>query len=463
MRARCLTTFPALSLALASPLQAEEMPQSAGGKEALEILTQTIEVPTVKGRGKVPDLAAMLERRLIAGGFAAEDIAFTPLGETGYLTARYPGSDSEAGPLVILVHMDVVEAKPEDWERDPFAAVIEDGYIFGRGSVDNKADLVMAMAALFTLKREGFRPVRDIVLLATGDEETDMATARAAAETLGHASLVLNGDGGEAELAEDGTPIVYKIQAAEKTYADFRLTAVDAGGHSSRPDDSNPIADIAAAVRAIVDHPFAPELSPITRLYWEATAERAPGEVAAAMRAFAADPSDLEAADRLSSDPEYIGVVRTTCVPTQVAGGHAPNALPQSASVTINCRIFPSATRVQTLERLRQIVGNPNIAFEIIDDGSIEAPASPLLPEVLAAVEKAVHQRAPGLPITPAMEAGATDSMFFRAKGIPAFGVSAVFMKPTDDYTHGLNERLPIATLDPGVRQWEVLLRELAD
>ncbi|HSG34331.1 MAG TPA: M20/M25/M40 family metallo-hydrolase [Sphingomonadaceae bacterium] len=449
---------------LAAPVGAQDLPATSGGQSALEILAEAIEVPTVQGRGRVPELAALLERRLLDGGFAREAVAFTPIGENGYLTALYPGKDSSAPKTVILVHMDVVEARPEDWERDPFTAIVEDGFVFGRGALDNKADMAMSMAALFELKQEGWQPRADLVLLITGDEETAMQAAPAAAEAIPNVGLVLNGDGGEGELLPDGTPIVYKIQAAEKTYADIRLSVTDPGGHSSRPDDTNPIAMLSEALLKIANYRFEPQLSPITKAFWEVTAARAPQELADAMRAFAADPGDQAAIATLSAAPEYVGLVRTTCVPTMVSGGHAPNALPQSASANVNCRIFPGqVSRGEIAGKLAEIAGNPAITFELLDDGSIEAPASPLVPELMAAVERAVHERAPGLAITPAMEAGATDSIFFRARGIPAFGVSAVFMKPDDNYAHGLNERLPLATLDPGVRQWKTLLRALLD
>ena len=455
--------FPVLLLsACLTPAMAQAQSTPAG-QEALELLSESVAVPTVKGRGKVPELATMLEARFTANGFADEDVNFVPLGETGYLTARYAGSDPAAKPYVLLVHMDVVEAKPEDWERDPFTPVVEDGFLFGRGSIDNKGDLAMIMAAFFKLKREGWTPSRDLILLVTGDEETAMATTALAAEALKDAALVINGDGGGGELAPDGTPVVYSIQAGEKTYADIRLTTSDPGGHSSRPDDTNAIAMLSSALLKIANYRFPAQVSELTRAYWLSSAPRAPEPVAAAMRALAADSNDAEAAAALSAMPEYIGLVRTTCVPTMIEGGHAPNALPQSASGNVNCRIFPGTSRAEIVEQLKQVVNDPAVTFELIDDGSIEAPASPLTEDFMAAVESAVHARAPGLAITPAMEAGATDSMFFRARGIPAYGVSAIFMKPDDAYAHGLNERIPLDTLDPGVKQWEDLLHNLAD
>ena len=459
MRPSLLFATLVLSAApVALAAQSADMPDTPAGRMALEILQEAIAVPTVEGRGQVPVLAEKLTQRLIAAGFASEDVTFTPLGETGYLTARYPGRDRAAKPIVVLAHMDVVEARPEDWERDPFTPVVEDGFVFGRGAIDNKGDLAMVTAAAIDLKRQGWVPARDIVLLFTGDEETRMATTQAGAQ-----ALVLNADAGGGELGEDSTPFVYTVQAGEKTYADYRLTMTDPGGHSSRPGATNAIASMSAALLKIAQHRFPPQLSPLTKAYLEGSAgQQADPEIAAAMRAFAADATDSAAADALSARSEYIGVVRTTCVPTMVDGGHAPNALPQSVSANVNCRIFPGTPRAEVQQALAEIVDDPTITIEFRDNGTIESLESPLDPQIMSALEAAVHERAPELAIVPGMSAGATDSMHFRSQGIPALGVSASFVRPEDEFAHGLNERLPLATLDPGVRQWETLLQTIA-
>ncbi|WP_162528499.1 M20/M25/M40 family metallo-hydrolase [Novosphingobium sp. BW1] len=206
---------------------------------------------------------------------------------------------------------------------------------------------------------------------------------------------------------------------------------------------------------------FPVTVSPLTRAYFEGSVEAAPAEVAPAMRALIADPTDTKAAATLSARPEYIGLIRTTCVPTMIEGGHAPNALPQSVSANVNCRIFPGTSRASVQETLAQVIADPEITIAFQDNGTLESIESPLRSDVMQAVGVAVHERAPALSIVPGMSAGATDSMHFRAKDIPAFGVSAVFMEPKDEFAHGLNERLPLATLDPAVKQWETLLRTL--
>lgn len=231
---RLLAALLATSLLPAAAL-AQDAPTTPGGKEALALLEKGIAFPTVEGRGQVPAYAAYLKQQLVAAGFADADVVFTPLGETGYLTARYPGRDRTAKPVVVLAHMDVVEANPADWQRDPFVAVVENGYVYGRGSLDNKANLSLVVATLMKLKREKWVPRRDLVLLLTGDEETNMRTTRAAAEALKDAALVLNADAGGGALGDDGRPMVYGLQAGEKVYGDYRLTITDPGGHSSRP------------------------------------------------------------------------------------------------------------------------------------------------------------------------------------------------------------------------------------
>jgi|EndMetStandDraft_9_1072997.scaffolds.fasta_scaffold07976_3 carboxypeptidase PM20D1 len=439
--------------------QAQSTP---GGREALDILKEAIEVPTVEGRGQVPVLAEKFKARLLAAGFAGADLKFTPVGESGYFTARYPGRDPAAKPILVIGHMDVVEAKAADWQRDPFKAVVENGFVFGRGSSDNKGDLAMLLAAAAKLRREGWRPARDIVLAFSGDEETGMVTTRAMAEALKNAELVLNSDAGGGELAQDGKPFVYSVQAGEKTYVDYTLTITDPGGHSSRPGRTNAIAAMGGALAKIAAYRFPVQLTPLTKAYWQGTAPTAPADIAPAMRAFAADPGNAQAAEQLSARPEYVGLVRTTCVPTLISGGHAPNALPQKVTATVNCRIFPGTSRDDVMATLAGIASDKAIGIEIDPGSGIEAPESPLRPDVMAAVERAVHQRAPGMAIVPGMSAGATDSMHFRSRGIPAFGVAATFIKSSDEFAHGLNERLPLATLDPGVRQWETLLRTIA-
>lgn len=454
------TAAAALMLALPAVSHA----QSADA--ALDILSRSIAFRTVNGSelapNQTPQYAAFLKDRLVAGGLDASAIEIEELAGTAALTATWQGTDPSLKPVVILAHMDVVEADPKDWERDPFTPVIENGYIFGRGSVDNKADLSIVVATLIKLKQAGWQPKRTLVLALTGDEETAMATTVHLAEKLKGAELVLNADGGGGELDANNQPIIYGIQAAEKTYFDYTITATDAGGHSSRPTAGNPIYRLSAGLQRLNASPFPVILDEVTRGSLKASAERAAPETAAAINALLANETDQAAIDFLSADPAYIGTIRTTCTATMIKGGHAPNALPQAAQATVNCRILPGFSMEQIRDQLTAIVADPALTVAYQDSGTVAAPASPLRADVVAAVTAAVHTRYPDLAITPSMSAGATDSMHFRARGVPSYGVGSVFMKSEDEFSHGLNERLPVATIAPGITHWETLLKQMA-
>jgi acetylornithine deacetylase/succinyl-diaminopimelate desuccinylase-like protein len=340
--------------------------------------------------------------------------------------------------------------------------VVEGGYIHGRGAEDNKFDVSVVVATLAKLRREGWRPGRDVILALSGDEETAMRTTAELARRLKGAELVLNDDGGGGVLDAAGKPVAYGIQGAEKTYADFEVTFTDPGGHSSRPTPTNAIYRLARALDRIAAHRFPAMSNEITRAELAAAAVNTPGELGAAMTRFAADPADAAAIATLGADPNYDPMLRTTCVATMLSAGHAPNALPQKATATVNCRIFPGVASESVRRTLEALVADPTATVTRNDDGSIDAPASPLRPDVMAAVEKAVHARYPGLPIVPSQATGATDSMYFRAQGVPSYGVSGMFMKEGESFAHGLDEKAPLATLDGDLAHWDTLLRELA-
>lgn len=459
---RSLTCGTAALALLLAPACATAQTNDPAADAALTILTRSIGFRTVEGAGQVPAYAAYLKGLLVDGGYADSEVLIHRIGDTAALVARWPGSDPALKPLVLLAHMDVVHADPADWTRDPFTAVVENGYVYGRGALDNKADLSVVVATLSQLRQSGWSPRRSIVLALSGDEETAMTTGLWLAEQLRDAEMVLNADGGGGLLAEDGTPAVFKVQAAEKTYADYTVTVTDPGGHSSRPGATNAIYRLNAALARLAAYQFPVTYSPITTAYIAATGPRVEGSSGAALRHLAVDPADTAAIAVLDADPEYVGLIRTTCLTTMINGGHAPNALPQRATATVNCRIFPGTTMAQIETILTGIVADPGVTVAFQDSGTVDAPSSPLRPDLMSAMTAAVHARAPGLLLVPTMEAGATDSMFFRALGVPAYGVSSVFMKPSDDFAHGLNERLPVDTLAPGVRQWDALLRDLA-
>ncbi len=430
-------------------------------KQALEVLTRSVGFKTVKGEGQVPAYAAYLSTVLQAGGFPASDIVITPMGETATMVARYPGTDPKAKPIVIAGHMDVVPAHREDWERDPFVAVMENGFIFGRGTADNKLGIVSMVSAVLWLKQEGFKPRRDILLALTGDEETKQVTTAALAQELKQAELLLNSDAGGGELGDDGKPMVYALQAAEKTYMDFQVTFTNPGGHSSRPGPKNAIYDMARAISKVAAFRFPARSSELTKAYFRAAGPLQPGEIGQAMLRYADDPTDRTAYDLLASNPGYVGQLGTTCVATMAKAGHAANALPQSAMVNINCRVFPGETVESVQSTLTKVIDDPAASIAVVDK-PVPSDASPLREDVMQALRRAIDLRAPGLPIVPSMSAGATDSLYFRNLGVPSYGVSGTFMHPKDSFSHGLNERVPVATIDGAILQWRSMLRDLA-
>jgi carboxypeptidase PM20D1 len=453
----------ALAAALASPaIAAAPKPDPALREHALEILKRGIAFPTVAGRGQTQAYAEYLKSVLVAGGYRADEITVEPLNGTAFLIARYPGTDPKRKPIVISGHMDVVEARAEDWARDPFTPVVEGGYVYGRGADDNKFDVSVVVATLAKLRKEGWKPGRDVVLALSGDEETTMVTTAELARRLKGAEMVLNADGGGGTLDESGKAVAYGIQGAEKTYADFTIGFTDPGGHSSRPTPGNAIYRLSAALEKLRAYRFPTMQNEITRAMLLAASESTPGELGQAMKRFAADPNDTEAVERLSADPNYNPVLRTTCVATMLSGGHAPNALPQKATATVNCRIFPGTSSESVRQTIAEVIGDRSATVTRVDDGSVDSPASPLRPDLMAAIRKSVHARHPGLPIVPSQASGATDSMHFRAVGIPSYGVSGLFMRPGEAFAHGLNEKVPLAALDGSLAHWDSILRDLA-
>ncbi len=439
------------------PAGAEAAADAAAAKQ---VLMKSIAFRTVAGAGQVPKLAAYYADLLRQAGFADDDIVITPLGETATFAATIKGSDTTLKPLLMIGHMDVVAADPADWTRDPFVPVEENGYIFGRGAEDNKYDVTMMVMTLAALKKEGWTPRRTVTLLLSGDEETDMLTTRALAERYKDAELLLNGDGGGGLLDEQGQPILYQLQAGEKTYADFEIAFTDPGGHSSAPTAGNPIYRMAKAIDRIAAHRFAPMRNELTKASLSLSADQIGGDVGQAMQRFA-QSGDMAAADLLSSHPEFVGQVRTTCVATMVQGGHALNALPQSAKINVNCRIFPGVTFETVRAELETVVNDPSARFTTLGNPQ-GSDASPLRADVLKAVTAAVEARNPGVVIMPSMSAGATDSVHFRARGVPSYGVSSLFMKASDGFAHGLNERVPVAGIPAALAQWDRVLRALA-
>jgi len=448
-----------LLIGLAAPVAARG-PAAGSPEDAAEILKRSIAFRTVEGQGQVPAYAAYLASVLKDAGFADSDIEITPIGDTATLVARYPGT-TDAKPLVLIGHMDVVEAKANDWERDPFTAVEENGYIFGRGAEDNKFDVTAIIATLARLKAEGYRPRREIFLALSGDEETQMVTTRALAQRFRGAELVLNGDGGGGLRNDAGQPLLYALQAGEKTYADFQIEVTDPGGHSSAPTGSNAIYRLTAILHRLEAYTFPNRSNELTVAALRAASRQIGGELGAAMKRYADNPGDAAAAEVIASRPEFVGQIRTTCVATMVDAGHAQNALPQRATANINCRIFPGVSIDAVRQELVRVAADPSARVTVLDDPAF-SDASPLRPDVVKAVSRAVHARFPKLDIVPSMSPGATDSLHFRALGVPSYGVSALFQRPEDSFSHGLNERVPVSEIAPALEHYRSIILDLS-
>ncbi|MBV8972332.1 MAG: M20/M25/M40 family metallo-hydrolase, partial [Sphingomonadaceae bacterium] len=383
-----LTVFAAAVLAAPALASAGEHPQAE--RQALDLAKRAIALRSVAGPGnKTPEVAALYKAALVAGGFADGDVTITPEGDTAYLIATWRGSDATLKPLVISGHMDVVEANPADWQRDPFTPVVENGYLYGRGATDMKLDGTTAIAALIELRREGYTPRRSIVIEFSGDEETAMKTSAIIADKLKNAELVLNIDGGGGDLDEKtGKPLYWTWQGAEKTYADFQLTVINPGGHSSAPRPDNAIVQLSHALTRIGAYHFKPEVNALTRAYFVQAAKYEDAKTAAAMRAFAANPADKAAIATLTANYETVGEIGTTCVPTMVSGGHGLNALPQRATANINCRIFPGHKPDDIMAELQRVAAEPAVQFKDVTEGAVPNDASPIRPDFVAAVTK---------------------------------------------------------------------------
>lgn len=438
---------------------------SEHARKTLEIYRTIIEIDTSKHTGNTPRVAKYLADELIAAGFPPEDVEVVMKPPFAALVARYRGSlGSGKKPILLLGHMDVVEANPEDWERPPFELTQDDTYFYARGAIDNKFGIAQLTSTFIRLRKEGFMPDRDLIIAFSGDEESGMTTTRMLANErpdLAEAEFALNSDAGGGALDKNGNAITYRIQAAEKTYATWELTFTNPGGHSSRPREDNAIYDLSDAIRKIESHRFPVRWSDMTREYFRVTGQNLGGELGETMLRFADDPEDTAAAERLASEPSYVGTTRTTCVVTMLSAGHAENALPQSASATVNCRIFPGVSVAETEATLKSVVANPAARWTLLTD-AVESPVSELREDVSAAVAKAVHSRYPDVPIVAYMESGGTDGMHFRRAGIPTWAVSGAFMNPDDMYAHGLNERVPVNTFYEALDHWSIILRELA-
>jgi acetylornithine deacetylase/succinyl-diaminopimelate desuccinylase-like protein len=461
------------AIAATDPRTVPSQLPAAWQTKARKVFKQAIEIPSVHNRGEVPRVAKLLADQFRSAGIPDSDIHIMPYealpgDQTAALIVRWRSPHATKKPMLVLGHMDVVEAKREDWKFDPFVFREEGGYFLGRGSSDMKNGDVATTIAAVKLMSEGFKPDRDIIFFYSGDEET-----RGVGATLGstkwrnltEAEFGLNADGGCASYDRNFRPLGCGISVAEKTFQTYFFTARNPGGHSSRPRPDNAIYDLADSLEKLRTYRFQPMLSDATRGYF---AERARQEgnspLGEAMRRWLANPNDGAAADEIEANPLEVGFTRTRCVATMLNAGHADNALPQMARATVNCRIFPGVQPKDVQAELQQLVG-PKI--EVIPDPNyigLPTPSSPLRADVLAAVTKAIQRfHGPAMHVYPMMSTGASDGSFFRAQGIPVYDVDGSWgISPDDERAHGLDERIPVRAMYDDVLHWEMIFRALA-
>ncbi len=450
-------------VAMNAPALAQQGPDQA---QARQILEKVIAFRTSQGQGQVPAMVSYIEGVLREGGVPAENIAKLPKGETVGMLVRIPGTDHNAKPVLFSAHMDVVDARPEDWKRDPYKLIEENGYFFGRGTLDNKAGVVALTSTILRLKKSGVKPRRSLVFAFVGDEETgldeaDGTTRQIAAHPwVKGAEYAINTDAGGGILAPDGKPIIYLVQGAEKTYATFELRVTNQGGHSSRPRADNAIYDLARAVTRVGEYRFPVMSNDLTRAYLGAVGKVTPGSAGEALRRFAANPQDQAAAEAISSNAEFVGTTRTTCVATMLNAGHAENALPQKATATVNCRIFPGVSVEEVQKQISKVVADPKVAVKVIG-APVASPVSELRPDIERAIAQSIHQRYPGVALSPYLESGGTDGLVYRSAGIPTWASSGVFIKPNEMFAHGLDERIPAKSFYDGIEHIYDLARVL--
>ena len=457
-----------LSLACAASA-ASVQPQTLTPVEraARDILRELVEIPsTESGVGSTP-AARAIERRLLAAGFAREDVQVVgPTERKMNLVARLRGR-GQRRPILLLSHLDVVEARAEDWSPDlpPFRFVERDGFYYGRGTQDIKDGVALLTANFIRWKQEGWVPSRDLVLALTADEESGddngVAWLVAHRRELVDAEYCLNTDSGDFQ-SKDGRPYIVSVAAAEKKATAMRLETTNPGGHGSLPRKDNAIYELAAALGRVEALRFPVMLSPLTRAQLERTAALETGSPADDLRAAAAGTADDAALARLSENPQYNALLRTTCVATRVEAGHAANALPQRARATLNCRILPGHDPADVLAAVRRAVADERVlvGWQFIDEET--APASPMNDEVMRAVEATAARLWPGVAIVPLLELGASDGRLLRTAGIPTSGASGVFLDLGDVRAHGRDERVRAKDVMGGLAFYDGLARALA-
>jgi acetylornithine deacetylase/succinyl-diaminopimelate desuccinylase-like protein len=454
---------------------AAAQPDAVTREMARDIFKQLVEINSTDSVGSTTVAAQAMAKRLLDAGFPAADVTVIgPNDRKGNLVVRYRGRPGAASrPILIIGHLDVVEARREDWTTDPFKFVEQNGYFYGRGTQDMKEADAIAVTDFIRLRKEGFVPNRDIILALTADEEGGKSNGVSWLlqnhRDLVDAEFALNPDSGGV-TTDHGKPLSVEFEATEKLYGDYQVLATNPGGHSSLPKPDNAIYHVADALGVLEKSPFPFELNSVTREYFGQMAKIETGQTAADMRAIFGEHPDPAAIQRLSQDARYNSTMRTTCVATMLSGGHAPNALPQRAEANVNCRIFPGHSQEDIRLALIHLFGDPKLtvryrsdAGELMDHGSDRKAMvpPPLRADVMDSLRKVAAQLWPGAPVIPTMETGSSDSIYTMNAGIPSYGINGIAIDRDDVRAHGKDERLKVDSYYTGVEFYHLFLKAL--
>ena len=442
---------------MTSMAMAADSKSRAGEAEFRAVYKELVETNTALSNGSCTLAAERMAARLKSVGLEQVQVFTAPdHPKEGGLFAVYPGSDSKAKAILLLAHIDVVEAKREDWTRDPFVLVEENGSFYARGAMDDKAEAAIWVDTLVRYGQEKFKPRRTIKIALTCGEETAGAFNGAQWLAQNHrdwidAEFAIN-EGAWGEMDAQGRKLVMNVQAGEKAAQDFRLEVTNPGGHSSRPRKDNAINQLAAALSRIEAYEFPPQFTDASRAYFRGMAKiqatKGNADIAAAMNAMVKDPADANAIALVSSkDPSWNATLRTTCVATMLEGGHATNALPQRARANVNCRIFPGSSKEAVRGELEKLAANPNVKVTMLGERAPASPPPPLSSKIMAPLEKLTAQYFPGVPVLPILQAGATDGVYLNGAGIPTYGILPLFVGPDLGNIHGLNEYVGVQSL----------------
>ena len=422
-----------------------------------DLYKELVETNTTLSVGSCTTAAEKMAARLKAAGYADSDMELIVPPEHpkwGALIANLKGSDAKLKPIMLLAHIDVVEANRADWVRDPFTLIEEGGYFYARGASDDKAMASIFTDAMIRYKAEGFKPRRGLKLALTCGEETSDTfdgvdwLLKNRPETMA-AEFALN-EGAGGRLNEKGERQFLGIQAGEKVYQDFTLVTTIPGGHSSRPSKDNAIYHLSGALSRLGAYDFPIAINEATRNHFAKMGPIEGGESGAAMSAVAKDPTNTAAVAVVARDASRNSMMRTTCVATMVTAGHAPNALPQRAQANVNCRILPGESIESVRKQLIKVFADDKISVTPVGVPSPVSPPPPLTRTIVAPIEKVSAKMWPGVPLVPAMSTGATDGRFTNAAGTPTYGLSGIFGEPDGGGVHGLNERVRVDALYDG-------------